>query len=112
MTKRAGEEGFGLASLSPTLTGLPMVVWISERGGTRHDVRVKLSVVHSRRTRPDLTASVSVRPDRSIVAGPELDAADMALVRRWILSNRDTLVAYWDGELLTDEAIARLVPVT
>lgn len=99
---------FEMANLSPTLTGLPMVVWISERGGARHDVRVKVSLVHGRRARPDLTASVSVRPDVRHVAGPALDAHDLALVRRWVEMNRDALVAYWEGDLLTDEVLGRL----
>jgi hypothetical protein len=105
------EDPFDMANLSPSLTGLPMVVWISERGGARRDVRVKVSLVHGRRARPDLTASVSVRPDVRVVAGPALDGPDLALVRRWVELNRDELVAYWEGDALTDEVIARLRPV-
>lgn len=107
----ADEDLFEMANLSPTLTGLPMVVWISERGGARHDVRVKVSLVRGRRARPDLTASVSVRPDVRVVAGPALDGEDLALVRRWVELNRDALVAYWEGDLLTDEVIGRLKAV-
>ena len=106
------EDLFEMANLSPTVTGLPMVVWISERGGARHDVRVKVSLVHGRRTKPDLTTSVSVRPEVRVVVGSALDGHDLALVRRWVELNRDALVAYWDGDLLTDEVIGRLRPVT
>ena len=102
---------FEMANLSPTVTGLPMVVWISERGDARHDVRVKVSLVHGRRAKPDLSTSVSVRPEVRVVAGPALDTHDLALVRRWVELNRDALVAYWDGELLSDEVIGRLRPV-
>jgi Domain of unknown function (DUF4160) len=102
---------FEMANLSPTLTGLPMIVWISERGRARHDARVQVSLVHGRRARPDRTASVSVRPTVEIVAGPELDHRDMDLVRQWIEINRQTILAYWNGDLLTDEVIARLKPV-
>lgn len=105
------EDFFDMANLSPTRTGLPMVIWISERGGARHDVRVKVSLVHGRRARPDQTSSVSLRPDVEVVAGPQLASHDFALVRRWIELNRDVLVAYWDGDLLTDEVIDRLVPL-
>jgi hypothetical protein len=38
-----------------------------------------------------------------------LDPRDLTLVRRWIELNRDTILAYWSGDLFTDEAIARLV---
>ena len=102
---------FEMANLSATLTGLPMIVWISERGRARHDVRVNASLAHGRRAHPDRTASVSVRPTVEIVPGPELDGRDMELVRRWIEMNREAIMAYWNGDLLTDEVIARLHPV-
>jgi hypothetical protein len=105
------DDLFEMANLSPTLTGLPMIVWISERGRARHDARVKVSLVHGRRARPDRTASVSVRPRVEVVAGPELDRRDMELVRQWIDTNRDAIIAYWNGDLLTDEVITRLQPV-
>ena len=105
------DDLFEMANLSPTLTGLPMIVWISERGRARHDARVKVSLVHGRRARPDRTASVSVRPAVKIVAGPEIDRRDLELVRQWIELNREAIIAYWNGDLLTDEVIARLRPI-
>lgn len=105
------DELFEMANLSPSLTGLPMVVWISERGGARHDARVKVSLVHGRRAHPHRTASVSLRPAVAVVAGPALGAVDLDLVRRWIELNRDALLDYWNGDLLTDEVISRLTPV-
>jgi hypothetical protein len=36
---------FLMANLRPATTGLPMVVWVSERGLARHDVRVEVSTV-------------------------------------------------------------------
>jgi hypothetical protein len=105
------EDFFDTANLSPTLTGLPMVVWISEHGRARHDARVKVSLVHGRRAHPDQTASVSVRPAVDVIAGRPLDPRDLTLVRQWIELNRDTILAYWNGDLLTDEVIARLVPI-
>lgn len=105
------EDFFDMANLSPSLTGLPMVVWISERSRARHDVRVKVSLIHGRRAHPDRAASVSVRPTVEVVAGPPLDARDLALVRRWIELNRDAILGYWNGDLMTDEVIARLVPL-
>lgn len=103
------EDFFDMANLPPEVTGLPMVVWISERGRARYDIRLKVSLVHGRRAHPDQTASVSVRPTVDVVAGPALDPHDLVLVRRWIELNRDTILAYWNGDLFTDEAIARLV---
>ena len=97
-----------MANLSPALTGLPMIVWISERGRARHDVRMKVPLVHGRRARPDRAASVSVGP---IVAGPDLDPRGLERVRQWIELNREAIIAYWNGDLLTDEVIVRLKPI-
>ena len=44
-------------------------------------------------------------------AGPALDPRDLALTRSWIELNREALLAYWDGDVLTDEAIDRLARV-
>ena len=43
------EDPFAMANLPPRLTGLPMVVWASERMGARHDVRVKVHMAHGQR---------------------------------------------------------------
>lgn len=108
----AGEPDdlFEMANLSPSLPGLPMIVWISERGRDRHDVRVKVSLIRGRRARPDRTASVSLRSNVGIAAGPELEPGDLAPVREWVELNREAIIAYWNGDLLTDEVIPRLKP--
>ncbi len=49
-----------------------------------------------------------MRPEVRVVAGPALDPRDLELVGRWVELNRDVLLAYWNGDLLTDEVIARL----
>jgi hypothetical protein len=41
--REAPDEFFDVANLFPKHTGLPFVVWISYRGGARHDIRVKVS---------------------------------------------------------------------
>ena len=105
------DDLFAMANLSPARTGLPMIVWISERGRAQHDARVKVSLVHGRRVRPDRTASVSVRPTVEVVAGPQFGRRDLELVRQWIELNREAILAYWDGDLLTVEVIARLKPL-
>jgi hypothetical protein len=35
----------------------------------------------------------------------------LELVRQWIELNRVAIIAYWNGDLLTDEVIARLNPL-
>jgi hypothetical protein len=100
------DEGlYEMANVRPEISGLPFIVWISEKGKARHDVRVKVSP--GPRVR-DFVASVSVRPAVEVVVG-ELSASDLALVRAWIELNRDVIVKFWDGDILyTDEALAAL----
>lgn len=98
-------ELFEMANVRPEISGLPFIVWISEKGGARHDVRVKVSAGPRAR---EFAASVSVRPAVEVVAG-ELSLRDLELVRAWIDLNRDVIVKFWDGDILyTDEALAAL----
>ena len=98
-----------MANLRPERTGLPFVVFISQRGGARHDVRVK--VAPGPRVRPSEMVTVAVRPSVRVVSGT-LDPADLALLRRWIDLNQDILVKYWDGVIeYTEDAIAALQPI-
>jgi hypothetical protein len=92
------EDPFAMANLPPRLTGLPMVVWASERMGARHDVRVKVHMAHGQRIDPGNLA---------VVAG-QLSPADLRAVSDWITLNEAVLVDYWDGRIYTDELIQRL----
>jgi hypothetical protein len=108
-TEAAEPEGqalFDMANLRPERTGLPFVVFISQRGGARHDVRVK--VAPGPRVRPSEMVTVSVRPDVRVMRG-KLDPAELVLLRRWIELNREALIKYRDGEIAyTEDAIAAL----
>src|SRR6266581_4533570 len=76
-----GQALFDMANLRPERTGLPFVVFISQRGGARHDVRVK--VAPGPRVRPSEMVTVAVGPTVRIVRG-KLDPSDLAPLRRWI----------------------------
>lgn len=102
------DDFFEMANLPPEFTGLPMVVWVSERGHSRHDVRVKVALAHGRRLDPSRMCSVSVRPAVDIVAGPKIPPGDLDLVRRWVELNRETIIEYWNGHLYTNEMVARV----
>lgn len=104
----AGDDLYEMANLYPRTTGLPMTVWVSPRGGARHDARVKVSVVGGDRMVPEGAAVVGIRPEPRLIEG-ELSRADFALVARWITLNGAALLAFWDGELDTIELGQKLV---
>jgi hypothetical protein len=96
-----------MANVHPRRSGLPFVVYISEKQG-QHDVRVK--VAEGPRA-PPFVASVSVRPEIEIVAG-DLSARDFDLVRQWIELNRDVIIGYWDRTIEdTADALNALRPI-
>jgi hypothetical protein len=106
----APEPLFEMANLRPASTGLPMVIWVSEKGRARHGPRIKVSRKHGDRMDIRNTVSVTIDgPPR--VIGEGLAAGDLDLVSDYISRNRDALLAYWHGEIDTVELISRLRPI-
>lgn len=101
------EAPFEMANLPTRLTGLPMVVWASDRGNARPDIRVKVMQAHGDRMDPGNLATVAVRPRPYLVAG-QLSPADLRLVSEWIKLNEATLIDYWELRIYTDQLLARL----
>ena len=66
------EDFFEMVNIYPADSGLPMVVWASERGRARHDIRVKVNQSHGTRMLPGNLATVAVRPGQQIKAGDVL----------------------------------------
>ncbi|HWB47661.1 MAG TPA: hypothetical protein VG651_01010 [Stellaceae bacterium] len=105
----AGQASFDMANLCPERTGLPFVVFVSQRGGARRDVRVKLS--RTPRVRPGEMITVAVRPAPRIIQG-RMSGQEFDLVRRWIELNEPVLVDYWNGVIeYTEDVLAALQPV-
>jgi hypothetical protein len=108
--KPEGQALFEMANLRPERTGLPFVVFVSQKGGARHDVRVK--VAHGAKVRPSDMVTVAIRPSVRVVRG-KLDPSDLAQLRRWINLNQEILIKYWDGVIeYTEDAIAALQPIS
>lgn len=105
------EDGlYEMANLYPKHTGLPMTVWVSNRGRARHDARVKVCRVRGDRMDIDDTAVVSIRPTPILIEGP-LDGSDLKIVQEWIVLNADTLIGYWDGTVDTVDMVQALKKV-
>ena len=104
---KAEADFFEMANLFPADTGLPMVVWVSERGHARHDVRIKVNRSHGTRMLPGKLAVVAVRPMPRLVAG-NLSPADLRAVSDWIRLNEAALLDYWEYRISTTQFIQRL----
>jgi hypothetical protein len=107
--KPEGQATYEMANLRPERTGLPFVVFISQRGGARHDVRVK--VARAPRVRPSEMVTVALRPTVRVVRG-RLDPHDLALLRQWMDINEQVLIDYWNGVIgYTEDALNSLRPI-
>ena len=107
-TDEEEEDFFDMANLPPEATGLPMVVWVSQRGRAQHAARVKVSLIHGRRMSSRQMTSVSVRPTVEVVAGAPLSSEDLSAVRKWVAANEQAILDYWEERLFTTELIERL----
>jgi hypothetical protein len=105
------DDPYTMANLRPARTGLPMVVWVSERGNAQHDVRVKVCCVHGDKIQYNNTANVGVRPQPHLIFPGKLSPSDLQAVSRWITLNADPIIAYWDGVIDTFELMQRLRPL-
>ncbi len=109
MRTKEGQATYEMANLRPERTGLPFVVFILQRGGARHDVRVK--VARAPRVRPSEMVTVALRPSVRVVRG-RLDPHDLALLRQWIDINEKILIDYWNGIIgYTEDALNALRPI-
>jgi hypothetical protein len=105
----AGQASFDMANLRPERTGLPFVVFISQRGGARHDVRIKLA--RAAKVRPSEMITVAVHPAPRVIRG-SINTREFDLVSKWLELNRDVLVAYWNGDIeYTEEVMDALKPL-
>jgi hypothetical protein len=93
--------------LMPDRTGLLRTVWITENQG--------YSARRARQGQPEHGPTPSRFPSvrtvrRSYPPGrqPELPAADLALVCRWVVLNRDVILDFWNGAIDCLGAGARL----
>lgn len=103
-------ELFEMANLYPRTTGLPMTIWVSPRGNSRHDVRLKVNMAHGNQMTVDNTAVVAVRPTPRVVAG-RLSPEDEKAVFSWIALNATAVIAYWDGDIDTAQLAQALKPL-
>jgi len=102
------DDLFEMANLYPRTTGLPMTVWVSPRGGARHDAGIKVSRSGGDRMVPADTAVVGIRSAPALIEG-DLTPRDFAAVARWIELNRAALLEFWDGTIDTIELGQRLI---
>ncbi len=98
-----------MANLRKEKTGLPFIVFISQKDGAQHDVRVKISPAP--KVRIDQMSYYSLQPYRFAIS-IKLNSSEEALLKTWGSLNLKNLIDYWNGDIeYTEDAIGRLQAV-
>lgn len=104
-----GQATYGMSNLRTKTTGLPFVVFISQKDDAKHAARVKWS--RGPKVTKDDMGSYAISPFAHTI-GPRLDAADEERLRQWVSLNEDVLRRYWNAEIaFTEDAIEQLKPI-
>jgi hypothetical protein len=103
------DEGtYEMANLRERTTGLPFVVFVSQKGNAQHPCRVKIS------KEPQTSrffASVSVNEPVELKDG-HMRSEDIELLTKWIRLNQDVLLQYWDGDIqYTEDMLEKIKKV-
>lgn len=86
---------YAMVNLRGRSTGLPMNIWIGPRGRARHASRIKVQMDHREQFDLEKLAVVSVETDPPRIVEGWLSAADLDLVRHYIMLNRAAILAHW-----------------
>jgi hypothetical protein len=89
------DELFTMVNVRGRSSGLPMNIWIGPRGHARHAARIKAQMDHRQQFDLERLAVVSIEDDPPRLVEGDLDAADLELVRRYIVLNREAILDHW-----------------
>lgn len=103
---------YEMANFGTKTTGLPMIVWVSEKKAS-HAARIKVARNYNHRVLVGDTFSVSISDAPEIVAGDKgkITMTDLNKVFNWVVLNQEPLMKYWNNNLITDELIGELKKV-
>ena len=87
------DDGFLMASFGKDTTGLPMIIFVCQRGNYTHNPQLKISMSHDHVT--DDLAVIEISPKVRIISG-YLSNEDFKLINKWIELNKEILISYWN----------------
>jgi hypothetical protein len=103
------EHLYAIAILTTATTGIDNTVYMIPVPEGRHGPRLKVLLDPAHAKRPG-GKEATVPFDADTV--PPVDAGIERQVRQFIELNRDVLLAYWKGDLATDEFVKQIRPIS
>lgn len=117
-TRPEEEMLFEMANLSQNVTGLDVIVWVHINNPNltgRHNLpRIKFQ--NDTGTRVNISSgipmSISDTPE-VLLKGTALNTLSLDLkqvnkIKQWVVTNKDVLLKYWNGEMTTDALLSNL----
>jgi len=110
LTKLQEDQLWEMANFRPKSTGLSVNIYIStgevEGKKMKHGPRIKVSRTYSENFTPFDSFSITISSNPSIEGDiGEIKQKDMKKIFSFIKQNKETLLAYWDGDLDTADLI-------
>ena len=100
---------FEEANLSPKTTGLPMVIYVSAKGNSKHFARIKASSKRGNKLKPENLITVAISENPTIIGEiGDLTSKVIEQLINFVTRNREVLISYWDEEIDTAELISRI----
>ncbi len=99
---------FMLTGFNPSLTNLPVHVWVEDTGGKEAKVLVPLS--QSYPSTIDDTVVILVYPEAEIVSG-ELPIETFELIKKWVDQNQILILKHSEGEICSIDLWKEAVPL-
>ena len=89
---------------------LPSNIWVSTKNAN-HGPRLKIQRNTGNKMQIDDTFSMTISDSPAVIGEPgnDLTAEDIAYFKRFMLKNKDTLLAYWNGEIDTSDLTEKLI---
>jgi len=94
VTALTTNDAFMMVNLRGRSTGLLCNIWLGQRGGAHEAPHIHVQPDHRSQFDLDNLAVVGVDPVE-VIEG-DLSAQDLALVRRYILLNRQAILDHWN----------------
>ena len=99
---------FEMSNLGSKDTNLSRVIWVSSKGKTRHAPRIKIQNIEGDKSKPEtLDISITIEDNPKLVKGNLLNK-ELEKYIKWIKLNKDVLLDYWYGNILTREMLNKI----
>jgi hypothetical protein len=107
------DEAGDMVSLTTKRTGIHNTLFASTKGyaSERHGPRIKIAIDPAQRNVANAGKSASMALHNYAITGEHMPRALADQVQHFIELNHAALLAYWEGEIATDELFARLRPL-